>query len=663
MAARVVIPVFNSSRTVAQSSDKKSQDVRHKPRIYKDGPLPTQLSQFAPREARIADRIYSDKGPLYQLKLGSVELNGISLDEVLDYVSPLELETFENQKFVEEHEIQKIAEAEDRKEEEEERLELAARRAYQPSSKRIAASEFLDESDDSQSEKTHNVRPVAISGGRARPTYTHLYNKFKVRRRRKRDPLTGELIDFSDDEFTEFRSSEDDRAFVAKSHSSLTQQLELPKRRRRKRDPVTGELLPLSPRDERHSVSKSVSKPPLYLTKEVVEDSEQSSSRGEASKPLSMGGLSISEEPEAKRLRLKTHEAMRSQSPIVEINVRPHLQSPTKHDPRLSDRSPFEARNDITIDLTISDDDLVGAQQSYGSKKIPVHRSSGDFERTPTKAEPLSHPVLTSSAAKSSPELGEENYAASPTVNKIARTSIVHPSANDAVILDAPAEQTSGAEQIEDSNEDDEFEIETILAHGMSNPKTHPSGLGLKPVMLYRVKWAGYDEPTWEPLGSFGDIVMVEEYHMRNGLKSLRSKLQRHYPIRDDDTVMAEDGSNTSASVTNLDRPQVSPNLTPTKTRISTTTTSLTRPSAVSDDDDDSDSLQEGEYEIDSIISHHLSDPRTHPPGLGKVPIMLYQVKWKGYQQTTWEPAESFEERNMVIEYRLKVGLSGFDDL
>ena len=58
--------------------------------------------------------------------------------------------------------------------------------------------------------------------------------------------------------------------------------------------------------------------------------------------------------------------------------------------------------------------------------------------------------------------------------------------------------------------------------------------------------------------------------------------------------------------------------------------------------DEDDEEFEEDEYEVEAIIGHHLSDPRTHPPKLGKKPVMLYRVKWKGWDDPTWEPASSF---------------------
>jgi hypothetical protein len=70
-----------------------------------------------------------------------------------------------------------------------------------------------------------------------------------------------------------------------------------------------------------------------------------------------------------------------------------------------------------------------------------------------------------------------------------------------------------------------------------------------------------------------------------------------------------------------------------------------------------------GEYFIEAILAHHMSDPRTHPAEFGKSPVMLYQVKWEGYDEPTWEPMESFEDPSIVLDYRRRVGLDGGSSL
>jgi len=83
----------------------------------------------------------------------------------------------------------------------------------------------------------------------------------------------------------------------------------------------------------------------------------------------------------------------------------------------------------------------------------------------------------------------------------------MHPSA---AATDPSSDSDSDSEMA-----DDEWAIEAILGHGRSDPKTHPSELGKKPVMLYHVKWEGSDETTWEPLSSFASLEPVREYQRR----------------------------------------------------------------------------------------------------------------------------------------------------
>lgn len=71
--------------------------------------------------------------------------------------------------------------------------------------------------------------------------------------------------------------------------------------------------------------------------------------------------------------------------------------------------------------------------------------------------------------------------------------------------------------------------------------------------------------------------------------------------------------------------------------------------------------MEEDEYEVESILAHQLSDPSTHPPELGVTPVMLYKVKWKGYEEITWEPATSFEDPSILDAYKKQFGLRNAD--
>ena len=72
-------------------------------------------------------------------------------------------------------------------------------------------------------------------------------------------------------------------------------------------------------------------------------------------------------------------------------------------------------------------------------------------------------------------------------------------------------------------DDDGYFSVEAVVGHQLSDPRTHPAGLGTSPVMLYFTKWVGYDEPTWEPASSFEDQSILREYDERAGIKRATS--------------------------------------------------------------------------------------------------------------------------------------------
>lgn len=98
-----------------------------------------------------------------------------------------------------------------------------------------------------------------------------------------------------------------------------------------------------------------------------------------------------------------------------------------------------------------------------------------------------------------------------------------------------------GDESLSENDDDDDkdsasetYEMEAILAHAMSDPLVQRSDLGKKSVRIYQVKWVGYDETTWEPLESFNDTSIVDDYwatvRMREkggrGAKSFKEKIR-----------------------------------------------------------------------------------------------------------------------------------------
>ena len=572
--------VINRSEAanMGSTASKLQAPPKAKPRTYDDKPLPIQASDHAPRNATIINRVFEGGSVTFDLKIGETILSEVGLDEVLDYVSAYHLEEYENAQFQEEEQLLKIAEEEDRKFKEEQH----ARRKERAKTKGTVIFESNSDGDQDAEAKVNTGKH-----GRARPSYKPLYNVFKERRqRRKRDPKTGELIPLSDDDdaeaYMEEQDSSSDDRFESKPDPESLSLDNLPKRRRRKRDPVTGELLPLEPLGSTQSQhgnlefsrsatvgdrSQSADREPLEKPKRqrrrrhpitnelmplgwIYNPSEEQRKAGGGLKVSSMQRLSLSNESEPKRRRLdhiaSSNEQFRSPDPTT----RPAKET---HRPLIAPFSAFVRGDVISLPGGSDSDDSAGdsidvrpaapkprllrrgiggasvAQTLVKSQSpsqspepsiqatVPVRtspRKSGLVHTRSTESSSPMIPLQIDGSDSSSGEEAEEDtkeVVSHPQAKPV--TSIMHPSA---VMDEAPSseESSEGGELPED-----EYFVEAILAHAESNPVTHPAHLGKKPVMLYQVKWEGWPDVTWEPETSFSNLDVVREYQQRVGLK------------------------------------------------------------------------------------------------------------------------------------------------
>ncbi|KAK5699120.1 hypothetical protein LTR97_006769 [Elasticomyces elasticus] len=657
MLASVRIPRWGRSQSTATSSNsqdllsaKASSRLNH----YGKGPLPIKPSGESPRDARIVGRVVGPRGGVYSLKIGDVGFDDVSVDEILDWVSADHLEEFENKLFAEETEVIRIAELDQAHEKILKQERKAERAKFK---KEVKYSQQIDriggDADDMD---------VAMMGkhGRARPTYQHLFKLPRQRRRRrKRDPQTGELLPRSDedeDSEGERKAESDspepvaaqaleglsndqketrrgrDRQIVDAQPSKLALGAGLgeeKKRKRRKRHPLTGELMPYGWRYEPNGPSMP---PP---------QGSSTRPRGVGNVSPAMNKLSITSEQPAKRLKVDSGS---SSSRSVSAHV--IIASP--------------ARPQLLEGGSSSDDDQ--RQQSDPAPKPAPVVNMGRLG-----VSKMLQSTATSSAMESSPE---------PEFSRSVKQT---PTMTNTMSIMQPAALGSADEESEDEGE--EWPIEAILAHHMSDPRTHQAGLGNKSVMLYQVKWEGHDELTWEPLDSFPDRSVVDEY-MRQ-VSAMESK-----PISKPNEPKQTAASQASQATKLPDRAtQVVAQLSTTKGAVAgqtprhaiqATASSITKPSnpmlqtvvqpaaEMSEDsqDDESDDAEteDGSYMVEAIVAHHLSDPRTHAAEFGKQPVMLYKVKWKGYEGFTWEPSDSFEDRSIVRTYRAQVGLPTEED-
>lgn len=581
MGSQSMVPVISRPpSSTSERVNKGKAPIRHPPRRqYEDGPLPVKPDTKAPKNARIVDREQEHDGAIvkYKLKIGEVEINDVGVDEILEYVSPWQLEQFEMVKFREEAEILRVLE-QDRDEQRRDKLARAAESA------RTRGAVFVEEDSDSEAlaalATADDPEDVPLGKhGRARPDYSKFYK-----------PPPGKSKALFED-------------YAPRTGSTLSgaSEHELSKRRRRKRDPITGEVLPLPTilpshtlnpvrrRRKRHPVTGELMPHGWRYNPELEEEAPAKRRDGQdlPMKEASFKRLSISEQHDAKRPRLDI-ESMNSGS-ASPVPTKAEIMGQAYSHKQTSPKSTMEKQTAI-VDLMSTDEEPEIERRAPGSStKARLNQAANSMMRGTMGS------TATTSASESS--TGDDRPSAiSPSASQRTpkvpqRTSILSPSAARASSTD-PLAAASDNEGQEDKGDDGEWVIEAILGHRMSDPKTHPPELGHESVMLYSVKWDGYDQPTWEPVESFGDRATVDEYRKKAKLPPL--------PPED-----------------------------------------------------------ESEYEIDRITAHHLSDPRTHPPRLGKTPVMLYQVSWQGFEESTWEPEASFSDNPKILKvYKRQHGLS-----
>lgn len=631
----VAIPVISRSEQNNDRSAFNSRDTRPpalKPRVYSDGPLPTKPSDSSPKQARIIDR-NEDR---YHLRIGDIDLRDIGIEEVLDYVSQLDLEQFENRQFVEERSVLDVLKAE-KAQLKREKLEL---QKYRAKTKGVA----LEEVD--SAEETGEGGDVAVGKhGRARPTYTHLFKRPELPKKRR--DLDSEDDISADCHENEAISTENEPAQPSNIQAAGLVS-EVHKRRRRKRDKITGELLPLSPIEQKAKEARRIAegKRPRRkrhpLTGELMPlgwrydpDNENDSyeKRRDGVGSHSFRHLSISEEPLVKRQRLDvTSSISRSPSPLPT-----KAQLAAQHTPAklaAQSKSSIQQPTKEVYNLVSSDEESavdVTSTTPRNLKPLPKPLTA-----TPKPIKPSSiHSTESSSEQESSPEpIGRTStlqHSASKAQSlqrtESGKTSIMHPSFKAASSVE-PSDDPNESDEASEDNDLDEGEwfIEDILGHQWSDPSTHPAEFGKDPVMLYLVKWEGYDDPTYEPADSFGDQSVLLAYRRKVGLDLM--------PIGNErlDTF----GASASLEVAET----------------------IERPSLEKEDRDEEsegdDDGDEEQFEVENILDHRLSDPKTHPRGLGSRPVVLYQVKWRGFEELTWEPASSFEDKAVLQQYHTR---------
>lgn len=143
-----------------------------------------------------------------------------------------------------------------------------------------------------------------------------------------------------------------------------------------------------------------------------------------------------------------------------------------------------------------------------------VSRSAAPKSSQPQSAKDKLVASLTAqkaSATTSSASASTSNPQATASSNTINSTRQAVINLNDS---------ESESESEEDSDNSEVYTVEKILAHSKSDPRSHNTSVhGEKPVMLYLVKWEGYEDTTWEPATSFQDNEVLQEYWAQQAQK------------------------------------------------------------------------------------------------------------------------------------------------
>ena len=313
--------------------------------------------------------------------------------------------------------------------------------------------------------------------GRKRPTYTQFYLKNQPRKKGTIYDHDGRTTD-RDVDVSSAGDMPGRNVSGSLSGRSSAAPMKLQRRRRRKRDKVTGELLPLSPdedeeplhhkrpRRRRHPVTGELM--PLGWRYNPSEETEQAA---QPSSP-SFRKLSIADEPRAKRQKFDTEsERSRSPTPAMTKAEIAAQYTPNQPIPQPMRKAPASIKSAVV--------ELLSTDESEEDVGVTAQRALKPLPRSPASTQRSNYMINSALRTAKAEMTSESDESAAATALRKAPNS-----------EDDPDIQGS-------SNDDEEWNVEAIVDHTMSDPRTHPKELGPKAVPLYRVKWEGVDELSW----------------------------------------------------------------------------------------------------------------------------------------------------------------------
>ncbi|KAG9647737.1 3-hydroxyacyl-CoA dehydrogenase type-2, partial [Aureobasidium melanogenum] len=398
----------------------------------------------------------------------NIMLNGVAL-RLDDYVSAYDLEVFENQSF--EHDIN------------EEEIRLKERLAAKAQARRQNRTADSDSSSESSSTRARSVSGAPLSGsetvrstagltaratasGRQRPSYTHFYPKQRAPRGSLK-PTTSTA-----------------ESQVNTNHRN--------NKRRRLREDRDGSL------SSAQDVQSSVASPDLR-----------------------------SQPPSAMEQAAGLVSDAQEESDLMEVD------DESDNDIDMPIRQPVGASN--TAEPAVRDKGKGAASAFFTFRDHAVPPASRSVAHNSPQALSAKAKLVTSLTEWQAPVASaKESTKAStlPTsVSNSLRTIDTIKSANDSTPQAVANPNGSGADSGSDSEGSEVYAVEKILAHGLSDPKSHDKSVhGDKPVMLYHVKWEGYDATTWEPATSFQDTDVLQAYWFEHAQKHKQKQKQKQKP-------------------------------------------------------------------------------------------------------------------------------------
>ncbi|KAI4793906.1 hypothetical protein E4T44_12592 [Aureobasidium sp. EXF-8845] len=248
---------------------------------------------------------------------------------------------------------------------------------------------------------------------------------------------------------------------------------------------------------------------------------KQRAARGSLKQPVSV--RNGADHRDSKRRRVREDRSMSSAQDAESIYSMgspnpPQTQPPSAMEQAaglLSDThesDPMELDDETDNDVSISIRQLTGPAIKAATSAVFTFREHA----APKSSQPLS---------------AKDKLVASLTAQQAAATSTMpsasnslNPSSNNNnnnnATRQAVVDLNESSESEQDSDNSEVYTVEKIITHNKSDPSSHNKSVhGEKPVMLYLVKWEGYDDTTWEPATSFQDDDVLQEYWAQQAQK------------------------------------------------------------------------------------------------------------------------------------------------